>query len=227
MPGLFTQKPQRYAGVEVGQHAINVVELSQSRSGFELQAYAIEPLPTMALHDLTGDTAKSVAHVLSVALSKAGIQARSAAMSMPDTLVMCKTIQVETGLNEQDLELHVRLEAEHYVPYNLDDAALDFEVLGPCADDPYRTNVLLVVCRQQALEWHQSVLVQAGLRAKVIDVRDHAHARGLHWLSGVPGYQPDNPFAGVKIHPRLAPEALFCDAAQLLTACGLALRGFD
>ena len=46
-------------------------------------------------------------------------------------------------------------------------------------------------------------------------------------MSGVPGYQPDNPFAGVYINPRLAPEALFCDAAQLLTACGLALRGFD
>ena len=227
MPGLFTKKPQRYAGVEVGPDSINIVELSRSRSGYQLEAYAMEPLPVMPLHDLTGLTAKSVAQVVSIALNKAGIQARSAAISMPDTQVICKIIEVEPGLSEQDLELHVRLEAEQYVPYDLDDAALDFQVLGPSLENPYRISVLLAVCRQQALEWHQSVLAGAGLQAKVIEVRDHAQARGVQWLSGLPGYQPDNPLAGVNVNPRLAPEALFCDAAQLLTACGLALRGFD
>ena len=131
MPGLFTKKPQRYAGVEVGPDSINIVELSRSRSGYQLEAYAMEPLPVMPLHDLTGLTAKSVAQVVSIALNKAGIQARSAAISMPDTQVICKIIEVEPGLSEQDLELHVRLEAEQYVPYDLDDAALDFQVLGP------------------------------------------------------------------------------------------------
>ena len=36
-----------------------------------------------------------------------------------------------------------------------------------------------------------------------------------------------NPFSTMSLEPALAPEALLCDAPVLLTACGLALRGFD
>ena len=40
---------------------------------------------------------------------------------MPDGQVICKTLEIEAGLNEVELELHVRLEAEQYIPYALDD----------------------------------------------------------------------------------------------------------
>lgn len=43
---------------------------------------------------------------------------------------------------------------------------------------------------------------------------------------GVPA-QWANPFATMNLNPLLAPEALCCDAPVLLTACGLALMGFD
>ncbi|MBO4966802.1 MAG: pilus assembly protein PilM, partial [Pseudomonas sp.] len=36
-----------------------------------------------------------------------------------------------------------------------------------------------------------------------------------------------NPFALMDLDPSLTSEALLCDAPVLLTACGLALRGFD
>lgn len=43
---------------------------------------------------------------------------------------------------------------------------------------------------------------------------------------GVPTHIGD-PFAGMVLNPKLALDALLCDAPLLLTACGLALRGFD
>lgn len=227
MPGFFTTKPQRYVGIEVGAQSINMVELSRSRSGIQLEAYAIEPLPAMPVHDLTGIPAKSVAQALLKALGAAGVQARDAVMSMPDTQVISKVIRVEADLSTSDLELHVRLEAEQYVPYSLDEAALDFDVLGVSDVDPQQLDVLLVVCRQETLDWHQAVLLGAGLNPRVIEVQSHALARGLEGLSRLPGYEVSEPLAGIKRNPRLAPDAVFCDAAQLLTACGLALRGFD
>ncbi|MDU7557525.1 MAG: pilus assembly protein PilM, partial [Pseudomonas sp.] len=36
-----------------------------------------------------------------------------------------------------------------------------------------------------------------------------------------------NPFSQMTISPLVTPQALRCDAPMLLTACGLALRGFD
>ena len=43
---------------------------------------------------------------------------------------------------------------------------------------------------------------------------------------GVPTHMGD-PFAGMILNPKLALDALLCDAPLLMTACGLALRGFD
>ena len=224
---FFSKKPQRVVGVDITGDSIKIIELSHSRGTFQLEAYAIQTVATLPVHDLTGITSKSVTQALRRLLDKTGVQACYAAMSMPDAQVICKTVEVEAGLSESDLEVHIRLEAEQYVPYALDQAALDFQVLGPSTRDSQSVEVLLAVCRQQALEWYQAVLVGAGLQPRVIEVQAHALAHGVEWLSTTPDYQANAPFAGVQLNPQLAPEAVFCDAPLLLAACGLALRGFD
>ena len=320
MPGLFTQARHRCVGVEISPQAIKLVELSRSKGRFKLQAYAMEPLPAGLMDDQTGAEAKSVVPLLLRALEKATVMARDAIIAMPDGQVICKTLEVEAGLSEVELELHVRLEAEQYIPYALDDMALDFEVQDHLSGHPGRVGVLMVACRQEALEWHRSVLTGAGLIPQVVAVQAHALARGvdamtaglalsgavavvdfaLHTIllsivqqgqviysrelligqasagaqtfkttvvehlerelelfvesavdgvvgmiilagegAAAPGLAQwvesrlgtptriANPFSQIDLEPAFTPEALLCDAPVLLTACGLALRGFD
>ena len=318
MPGLFPQTRQRCVGVEINQQAIRLVELSRSQGRFKLQGYAMETLPAGLMDDQTGAEAKSVVPVLLRALEKAAVVARDAVIAMPDGQVICKTLEVEAGLSEVELELHVRLEAEQYVPYALDDLALDFEVQGHVPSHPGRVSVLMVACQQQALEWYRAVLSGAGLIPQVVAVQAHALARGVEAMTAglsvsgvvavvdvaphttllsivqqgqvihsrellfgqatagafktlvvehlerelrlcvesgvdgrvgmivlageaavVAGLAPwiesrlgtptriANPFLHMDLEPALHPEALLCDAPVLLTACGLALRGFD
>lgn len=47
-----------------------------------------------------------------------------------------------------------------------DEAALDFDVLGPSPNNPKQLHVLLVTCRQHTLAWYEAVLSQAGLKAR-------------------------------------------------------------
>lgn len=49
------------------------------------------------------------------------------------------------------------------------------------------------------------------------------------WIEGQCGLptQLANPFASMTLNPALAPDTLCCDASMLVTACGLAMRGFD
>lgn len=320
MPGLFPQTRHRCVGVEISQQAIKLVELSRSRGRFKLKAYAVAPLPAGLMDDQTGAEAKSVVAVLLRALEKAQVLARDAIIAVPDGEVISKTLEVEAGLSEVELELHVRLEAEQYIPCALDDMALDFEVQGHLPGNPGLVSVLFVACRQEVLEWHRSILTSAGLTPRVVAVQAHALARGVQAMSaglaldaavavldlaphasvlsivrqdeviysrellagqataaeqvfkttvveylerelelfaesGVNGLvgmivlageaaadpglvqwvesrlgMPTciaNPFALMDLDPALAPEALHCDASVLLTACGLALRGFD
>ena len=308
MPGLFAQTRQRCIGIDISQHAIKIVELSRSQGRFKLQGYAMEPLPAGLMDDQTGAEAKSVVPVLVRALEQAAVMARDAIIAVPDGQVICKTLEVEAGLSEVELELHVRLEAEQHIPCALDDMALDFEVLEHLSSQPGRVNVLMAACRQEALEWHRSVLTGAGLIPRVVAVQSHALGRGVGAMTAglardvavavvdgaaragvlsivqqgrviysrelagahaskatlvehlqhelelfgsvglivlageaavVPGLAQRvesrlgtptriaNPFVQMDQAPALTPEALLCDAPLLLTACGLALRGFD
>ena len=268
----------------------------------------MEPLPAGLMDDLTGAEAKSVVPVLVRVLEQAAVMARDAIIAVPDGQVICKTLEVEAGLSEVELELHVRLEAEQHIPCALDDMALDFEVLEHLSSQPGRVNVLMGACRQEALEWHRSVLTGAGLIPRVVAVQSHALGRGVGAMTAglardvavavvdgaaragvlsivqqgrviysrelagahafevtlvehlqhelelfgpvglivlageaavVPGLarrvesrlgtptRIANPFIQMDHTPTLTPEALLCDAPLLLTACGLALRGFD
>ena len=179
VPGLFGKNRHRCAGVDITAQAIKIVELSRSQGEFRLQAYAIEPLPAGLMNDLTCSGAESVIRVLLKALEKAGVMARDAVVAMPDELLISKTLEVESGLSEADLELHVRLEAEQYVPYALEDVALDFEVQGRSSNHAGQVAVQMVACRQEALEWYRSVLIGAGLTPRVVEVQAHALARGV------------------------------------------------
>ena len=268
----------------------------------------MEPLPAGLMDDQTGAEAKSVVPVLVRALEQAAVMARDAIIAVPDGQVICKTLEVEAGLSEVELELHVRLEAEQHIPCALDDMALDFEVLEHLSSQPGRVNVLMAACRQEALEWQRSVLTGAGLIPCVVAVQSHALGRGVGAMTAglardvavavvdgaaragvlsivqqgrviysrelagahafevtlvehlqhelelfgpvglivlageaavVPGLAQRvesrlgtptriaNPFVQMDQAPALTPEALLCDAPLLLTACGLALRGFD
>ncbi|WP_409498067.1 type IV pilus assembly protein PilM [Pseudomonas fragi] len=308
MPGLFAQARQCCIGVDISQQAIKIVELSRSQGRFKLQGYAMEPLPAGLMDDQTGAEAKSVVPVLVRALEQAAVMARDAIIAVPDGQVICKTLEVEAGLSEVELELHVRLEAEQHIPCALEDMALDFEVLEHLSSLPGRVNVLMAACRQEALEWHRSVLTGAGLIPRVVAVQSHALGRGVGAMTAglardvavavvdgaaragvlsivqqgrviysrelagahafevtlvehlqhelelfgpvglivlageaavVPGLarrvesrlgtptRIANPFIQMDHTPTLTPEALLCDAPLLLTACGLALRGFD
>ncbi|HCN64539.1 MAG TPA: pilus assembly protein PilM [Pseudomonas sp.] len=323
MPGYFCKARQRYVGVDIGSHTIKIVELSRSNGPFHLEAYAVEPLPATLMDDQTSAEPKSVAQVLLKALGAASVSAREAVVALPDTHVICKQLEVDAGLSDDELELYVRLEAEQYIPYALDEAALDFDVLGPSPNNPEQLHVLLVTCRQHTLAWYEAVLSQAGLKARVVAVQAHALARAIEgatplvaeaqlpatvavidvaghttllsvvhqgqvlyarellfgadtreegafnpgaleqvkrgleqyaesvvapavqslWLAGAIGARSGlsawfearlglpvhvaNPFSQMTISPLVTPQALRCDAPMLLTACGLALRGFD
>ena len=318
MSGYFRNARQRYLGVDIGLHAIKVVELSRSHGTFQLESYGIEPLAAVLMDDLTRVDPKSAGQALVKALGTASVVARDAVVAVPDTQIICKNLELDAGLSEDDLELYVRLEAEQYIPYALEELALDFEVMGCVPNNPERLNVLLVTCRQQTLDWYEAVLSHAGLKARVIAVHAHALERALEalapcatglqtpgavavvdfaphttvlsvvregqllysrellfgcdaladeafnsialqhirrglepfveplaslvlsgaaasrsglstWLEAQLGLptQVANPFALMRINPLLTPQALLCDAPLLLTACGLALRGFD
>ncbi|MCJ8170396.1 pilus assembly protein PilM [Atopomonas sediminilitoris] len=188
MLGLFNKKANTLLGIDISSTSVKLIELSKSGSRFKVEAYAVEPLPPNAVEEKNVADVELVGQIVARVLGKAKSGVKSAAVAVSGSAVITKTIEMESGLSDDELENQIRLEADQYIPYPLDEVALDFEVVGPSKRNPERVDVLLAACRRENVEDREAVLSVAGLTAKVVDIEAHAMERAcdliLPTLSG-------------------------------------------
>ena len=95
-------------------------------------------------------------------------------MAIPTAMVITKIIEMDADMQDDEREVQIRLDAEQYIPFPLDDVSLDFEVLPDQLLSPNRVNVLLVVTRIENVEIRREAVELGGLVPKVADVENFA-----------------------------------------------------
>jgi type IV pilus assembly protein PilM len=183
VPGLFNKKTRTLLGIDISSTSVKLVELSRQGAGYRVEAYAVEPLPASAVIDRNIVELEAVGDALSRALTKARTRSRKAAVAVAGSAVISKTIELDAGLGDDEMDSLLRIEADQYIPWPLDEVAIDFEVQGPCARHPGRVDVLLVACRKENVEVREAALSLAGLTARVVDIEAHALERSCGLLA--------------------------------------------
>ena len=213
--GFFRRKSDILLGVDINDTAVRLIEVGRSTSGYTIQGYATQALPGHAVVDGTLLDLEGIARALQAALSRLRSSARGAAVAVAGPSVITRLIDMEAGLSDDEMTWMIQMEADQYIPYPLDEVALDFHVQGPVQQDPARVQVLLAACLRAQVEAREAVLSLAGLVPRVVDVEAFALARacGQDFASFTPGHRVDGAQWAV-------------DAQGMGIACGLALRSF-
>ncbi len=162
-------------GLDVSSSAVKLVELSRTAKGeYRIERYAIENLPRDSVVD--GNIAKleDVADAVRRAWKRMGSSTRNVALALPAAAVITKKIIVPANQREQELEVLVESEANQYIPFQLDEVNLDFQVVGPAPGNPDEVEVLIAASRKEKVEDRVAVAEAAGLRAVVVDVESYA-----------------------------------------------------
>ncbi|MGE8069300.1 pilus assembly protein PilM [Pseudomonas sp. NPDC089569] len=183
MPGLFNKKAKTLLGVDIGSTSVKLVELSRQGDRYRVEAYAIEPLPAGSFIEKNIAEPEAVGQALCRGLARARTSLRNVAVAVSGSAVITKRIEMDAGLGDDEMESLIRIEADQYIPYPLDEVAIDFEVQGPSTRSPERVNVLLAACRRENIEVREAVLALAGLTARVVDVEAYALERSLGLLA--------------------------------------------
>jgi len=181
--GLFTKKANTLLGIDISSTSVKLLELSRSGNRYRVEAYAVEPLPPNAVVEKNIAELEGVGQALQRVVAKAKTGCNSAVVAVSGSAVITKTIEMDAGLSDEELENQLKIEADQYIPYPLEEVAIDFEVQGPAPRAPGRVEVLLAACRKENVEVREAALALAGLTAKVIDVEAYALERSYDLLA--------------------------------------------
>lgn len=177
MLGLFKNKSNTVLGLDISSTAVKVLELSRNGRRYKVEAFGMEPLPVGAVVENNIQESELVGEVISKAISRARSGVRQAAVAVSGSAVITKTIEMDASLSDDEMEAQIEVEADQYIPYALDEVAIDFEVQGLNEKNPERVEVLLAACRRDNVEAREEALGIAGLKAKVVDVEAFAVER--------------------------------------------------
>jgi len=175
--GLFNKKANTLLGIDISSTSVKLIELSRSGSRYKVEAYAVEPLPPNAVVEKNIAELEGVGQAIARVLIKARTSTKHAAVAVAGSAVITKTIEMEAGLSDDELEVQLKIEADQYIPYPLEEVAIDFEVQGVSERNAERVDVLLAACRKENVEVREAALSVAGLTAKVVDVEAYALER--------------------------------------------------
>lgn len=162
-------------GLDITSSSVKIVELELlGKNGYQIEHYAIEPLPRDAVVDGNIMNLDAVSGCVKRAWVKSGSRIREVAVALPAAAVITKKIVMPAGLREDEMESQVETEANQYIPFALDEVNLDFQVLGASANSAEDVDVLIAAARKDKVEDRVAAAEAAGLKAVVMDVESFA-----------------------------------------------------
>ncbi len=171
---MFKKKAKPILGLDISSTAVKLLELGGSPEDIRVENYAVVPLPADSVVDKQVVDPEAVGEAIRKAVRKAGTRTKRAAIAVGGASVITKTIQLPAGLSDDDMEEQVRLEADQYIPFPLEEVGMDFEVLGPTEGSEGSVDVLLAACRSDNIDSRVAAVEIAGLECKVVDIEAYA-----------------------------------------------------
>ncbi|MBF0546599.1 MAG: type IV pilus assembly protein PilM [Candidatus Riflebacteria bacterium] len=158
-------------GVDIGTSAVKIVQLKKTPNGPELTGYAFGPIPQGAVEEGQIKDAATISSVIKDLLKNAKIKPDRSFASISGQNVIMRFTKLPI-MTDEELEQTVRIEAEQYVPYAIDEVSITFAKLAELAEEEGggKYSILLVVAQKELVDSYMNVLKQAGMAAEVIDV---------------------------------------------------------
>ncbi len=169
---LFKKKKE-FIGIDIGSSSVKVIQLKDNNGSYQLLNAGIFPLPPEAIVDNTLMDSAAIAAVIKNLVSSLGIKIKDVVCSISGNSVIIRKIVLST-MPQEELEDQISWEAEQYIPFDINDVNMDFQILSPDNNDPSKMNVLLVASKKDIINDYVSVFGDAGMHLSVVDVDSFA-----------------------------------------------------
>jgi len=160
-------------GLDIGSGYLKVVQLKDTKGGYELELFDMLPLPPELIVDGSIIDSLRLIDSLKELVKKAKIKTKDAVISIAGhSSVIIKRVSLPE-MSEEELSESIKFEAEQYIPFDIEDVNLDFQILGP-KEEAGQMDVMLVAVKKDIINEYLSVVKEAGLNPLIVDVNSLA-----------------------------------------------------
>lgn len=155
-------------GLDIGSGLIKLVQISHRGSEPELTKVAYTSVVNDAIVEGEVMDPAVVADAIRELMASSGIKTKQVVTAVGGRDVIIKKILMDR-MQEAEARTVIRWEAEQYVPFDMENVELDFQILDPEGDGLQMT-VLLVAAKRELVDSKVALLNDVGLDPIVIDV---------------------------------------------------------
>lgn len=159
----------RLVGLDIGSKSIKAAEVIEGKKGYTLSKFGMVDISPGLIEDGAVKDPEAVADILKNMFKSYGLKNHKVAISIGGYSVIVKKISVQSTTEEQ-LQDTIHFEAEQYIPFDINDVNLDFQILGENENNPNQMNVLLVAAKKEMVNDYVHLAELAGLDPRIIDV---------------------------------------------------------
>lgn len=162
-------KKDHLVGLDIGSSFIKVAELKKTSKGYTLHKFGMTRIPPGSIVEGRVKDMQGLANDIRMLFKTQKIREKNVAISTGGHSVVIKTIN-STVKDEKEFHKTVYTEAEQYIPYDIDDVNIDYQILGESEFSPDQMSVLLVAVKKDLVAEYIELIQTAGLNPKIIDV---------------------------------------------------------
>lgn len=168
MISLFS-KSQNLVGLDIGTHSIKLLEVAGGIDSLSLVHMGVAPLPPESFTEGRLAKPELVAETIRTLASHLKVKRKSVAVSISGYDAMIKKIELPS-MTENELAERMQSELGQYIPYNIDEVDVDYQVIDASKNRPNFMDVLLVAAKKESIVDFSNLVKLAGFDAAVVDV---------------------------------------------------------
>ena len=163
------KKKGNLIGLDIGSRAIKLAEIDENKKGQFLKKFGIYEIPPGLIEEGTVKSPDEVADAIKKLVKMHKVREPNVAISVGGYSIIVKTITVQK-MEQAQLQETISFEAEQYIPFDISDVNLDFQMLGENPGNPSQMDVLLVAGKKDIVKEYAGIVQLAGLNPLVVDV---------------------------------------------------------
>ncbi|MHA7837521.1 MAG: type IV pilus biogenesis protein PilM, partial [bacterium] len=173
-------------GLDIGSSSVKAVEITEKNrdKGFELRSFGRAMLPTEAIVQGAFLNSSAIVDAIGEALEEGRIRSKDVVAAVSGHSVIVKRVNLPQ-MSRDELEDQIQWEAEQYIPFDVNEVNLDFQILD-ANEEEGQMDVLLVAAKKDLIDDYVQVIQEAGLNPCAIDVAGFAVQNAYEM-----NYEPD------------------------------------